>query len=260
VGLMFSPDGKYIASRNLNDVIIRDVQSGKTIAKLELTGLASGMMLDFSPDGQYFAVYNGKGITRIWDIDSHQEVATIKQGQIFMMGLKFSPDGRYLATLADEKLSLWPRDPKEMISEALDRLTRNMDQEESSRFLGLEQGLVINHNFSATWINSILTESIRNNTPVLIASPASSSPREIIRLKYSNASGNRGDWIALYPIGETSENYDKRYEEYLYGKVSGELSFIAPEEEGLYQFRLFADWPNYDAIAISNSIRVSRAG
>ena len=261
--LKFSPDGKNIASGEFNYVIVSEVQSGKIVAKLGLTGIATGLSsLDFSPDSKYLAASDGNGKTRIWEMDSHQEVATINQGTP-LLGLAFSQDGRYLATLTNElKLSLWPRDPKEMISESLDRLTKNMNQEESSRFLGSEQGQKINHNFSSTWINSTLTESIRNNTPVLIASPASASPGENILLKYSGAPGNRGDWTALYPIGETSKNYDTRYYEFLYGNKSGELSFIAPNVDGLYQFRLFADWPNggYDALAISNSINVSRAG
>lgn len=43
------------------------------------------------------------------------------------------------------------------------------------------------------------------------------------------------------------------------GEKEGAFSFTAPEEEGDYQFRLFADWPEggFEVIATSNVVRVS---
>lgn len=99
-------------------------------------------------------------------------------------------------------------------------------------------------------------EKVETEKSTLIASPSSVRPGDLITVKFSGVPGNPQDWIALYPAEAPGERYGEWY--FLEGKTEGELSFTAPEKEGDYEFRLFADWPEggYEAIAISDLIRV----
>lgn len=101
-----------------------------------------------------------------------------------------------------------------------------------------------------------ILERVGAEEPTLTASPSSVRPGDFITLKFSGAPGNTQDWIGLHPVDAPSARYGEWY--YLEGKTEGELSFTAPEKEGDYEFRLFANWPEggYEAIAISDLIRV----
>lgn len=101
-----------------------------------------------------------------------------------------------------------------------------------------------------------ILERVGAEEPTLTASPSSVRPGDFITLKFSGAPGNAQDWIGLHPVDAPSERYGQWH--YLEGKTEGELSFTAPEKEGDYEFRLFANWPEggYEAIAISDLIRV----
>lgn len=94
---------------------------------------------------------------------------------------------------------------------------------------------------------------------VLEALPSQVKPGEKITLRFSGTPGNNTDWISIYPVGEKSENYGEWY--YLEGKTRGELTFTAPQQEGEYEFRLFASWPegDYKAIAVSNPVIVRKS-
>ncbi|NQS89044.1 tetratricopeptide repeat protein, partial [Patescibacteria group bacterium] len=98
--------------------------------------------------------------------------------------------------------------------------------------------------------------SVSEGAPVLKASPSWVKPGERIFLRFSDTPGNNTDWISIYPVGGKSEKYGQWY--YLKEKTSGELTFTAPEKEGDYEFRLFANWPEggYEAITTSNVVRV----
>jgi len=75
---------------------------------------------------------------------------------------------------------------------------------------------------------------------------------------FQGAPGNLDDWITLVPVEAAKELYGERYS--LGGKREGQLSFTAPEKEGDYEFRLFADWPagGYEVLARSNAITVGK--
>ena len=87
-------------------------------------------------------------------------------------------------------------------------------------------------------------------------------PGDPIALKLSGAPGNPQDWIALFPVEVDSRRYTDGHDligENLKGRTEGEFSFTAPQKEGNYEFRLFADWPEggFEVIATSNVVRVS---
>jgi len=88
--------------------------------------------------------------------------------------------------------------------------------------------------------------------------PSSVKSGDQIRLTFQGAPGNLGDWITLVPVQSPAEFYGEWY--FLGGNRRGELSFRAPEKEGDYEFRLFADWPagGHDVLSTSNVVRVGR--
>ena len=93
----------------------------------------------------------------------------------------------------------------------------------------------------------------------LKASPSLVQPGGKIIVEFSGAPGYKTDWIGMYSVGASSENYKEWH--YLRGKINGQLTFTAPEKEGNYEFRLFVNWPkgDYKAIAVSNVVRVVKS-
>lgn len=110
--------------------------------------------------------------------------------------------------------------------------------------------------FEERGLEEILWSEEETQEPSLIPFPVSVQPGEMITLKFAGAPGNTQDWVALYPIDSPSEDYRERY--FLEGKTEGELSFTAPHDEGDYEFRLFANWPEggYQVIAASEVISI----
>jgi len=101
-----------------------------------------------------------------------------------------------------------------------------------------------------------IVEAIEAKEAILTASPSSVKPGDEITVTFQGAPGNLDDWITLVPVEAAKELYGERYS--LGGKREGQLSFMAPEREGDYEFRLFADWPagGYEVLARSNVVRV----
>jgi len=89
------------------------------------------------------------------------------------------------------------------------------------------------------------------------ASPSAANPWDEIVVSYSGAPGFDSDWIAIFSGGAENENYGEWY--YLNGERSGTLTFTAPNEVGIYEFRMFENWAGgggYNDIATSNVVRV----
>jgi WD40 repeat protein len=89
---------------------------GKLIA--ELTGLNPNIMVSaarFSPDGERFALSDGTGTTKIWDING-QLVAELKHPQRQpVFDVAFSPDGNRLVTAnATDTISVWNLNGKQL--------------------------------------------------------------------------------------------------------------------------------------------------
>lgn len=262
--LVFSDDSKYIAAPVYNEAVVWRVDGGQQIANLVHTGIITRIAMSCS--GQYLAATDANGLVRIWNITGGQEVLTIDNG-MGLMSLAFSPDDKYLVTLAfDSSLKIWPLDQRVLINEARDRLTRNISAKELYSYLGnlqLPSGYLQERKNDSTWIDPELFEGVEyivnltRSYPNLNASPNLVEPGQSIMISYSGAPGNKGDWISIYPLGGKNEDYSESY--YLGGNTSGELIFKAPLDKGMYNFRMFADWPKggYDAIAISNPITIS---
>lgn len=70
---------------------------------------------------------------------------------------------------------------------------------------------------------------------------------------------SRTDWISLYRATDPDERYGQWH--YLEGASRGAVTFTAPRAQGLYEARLFLDWPRggYTAVARSALLRVTAA-
>ena len=89
----------------------------------------------FSPNGRYLATTSIDGTVDVWDWASGQEVARVAhEASVFTAA--FSPDGRQLATGGDDRTArIWTVDPANLLSDACNRVTRNLTIEEWRRYV-----------------------------------------------------------------------------------------------------------------------------
>lgn len=269
--LAFSNDDSLIAGQVFDRAIVWRVLGGEMIAELPHKGIINHLAISYN--GLYLAASESNGLIKIWAINSGKELLAIDNDMI-LLDLFFSPDDRYLiCRSSDSKLRMYPLDSEMLVDEARYRMVRNLSKDEREKYLGDEDSgsqvkstdFIQRRETLATWIDPQLLQEVRYNVaqiqsqPVLNASPVSVGPGEAIKVMYSGAPGNRGDWVSIYSIGDKSENFAESY--YLGGNTSGELIFTAPSEEGLYHFRMFADWPagGYNEIAISNNVQIAES-
>lgn len=140
ITIAFSPDGKYLASMDLDGLIgIWSVADGKKIANImspKDRGLVIQAKVTFSPDSKYLATMFGNKV-EIRDAATGMEIIRRDHGGGFLWDVAFSPDGRYLATASnDTTVRLWLWRPKDLINEAASRLTRNLTHVEWRQYVG----------------------------------------------------------------------------------------------------------------------------
>ena len=100
------PDGQTLISA---DSAIRfwDVRTRRENA-LKLSPRAGGdVCIALSPDGRRLAAGASDGRITIWDVASHQEVATLEGHTEELTQLAFTPDGDHLVSASKDQLRVW---------------------------------------------------------------------------------------------------------------------------------------------------------
>ncbi len=98
--VVFSPDGKILASASAGEtIILSDIETGRHLHTLKgHLNEISGMM--FSPDGRTLASISRDDTTRLWDVDTGRHLHTLEHtlegGFIPSSNIIFSPDGNTL--------------------------------------------------------------------------------------------------------------------------------------------------------------------
>jgi WD40 repeat protein len=107
LSLVFSPDGKRIASSSINpenSFVVWDVKTRKVIKRV--TGHNSQIhRLRFSPDGRKIASGETDGVVKVWDAATFQQLHSIKAHAAPVVGISFLPsDGSRFATSGEDGL------------------------------------------------------------------------------------------------------------------------------------------------------------
>jgi WD40 repeat protein len=102
VSLVFSPDGKTLATGNNEDGRIRvwALPGGQEIHELERAGFA--IHLAYSPDGSLLITGTSDGKITIWDTSTWSQVATLSGHTGAVTGVAFTPDGQYIVSGSED--------------------------------------------------------------------------------------------------------------------------------------------------------------
>jgi RNA polymerase sigma factor (sigma-70 family) len=106
--VVFSPDGKTLASGGLEDKAIKlwDVATGKEQATLNSSDQV--VSVAFSPNGKTLASGTWDNTVRLWDVATGKEQAVLKGHAGIVWSVAYSPDGKTLASGSlDQTIKLW---------------------------------------------------------------------------------------------------------------------------------------------------------
>ena len=108
LSVLFSPDGKIVASGGGDGVIQLWRLDGRPICKPIYTQQRSITSLSFSGDGKLIASGGGNGTIRLWGIDGNPVLKPISGHTRYITSISFSPDGKSIASSgADGMVRLW---------------------------------------------------------------------------------------------------------------------------------------------------------
>ncbi len=103
----FSPDNRWLAAGNMDDLKLFDLRSGGP--PRVLSGHTSTLIdVAFSPDGQWLATVSHDRLLKIWQVATGEERFSIIAHSDKVKTVAFSPDGKTIATGGDDYcVKLW---------------------------------------------------------------------------------------------------------------------------------------------------------
>jgi len=106
--VLFSPDGKILASENFADgVKLSDPRNGDLLHTVALRGYSANSIA-FSHDGSILAIGTNRGDVELWDMQTLQLQKTIDVTKWSIYAVALSPDGSILASCgADGTVQVW---------------------------------------------------------------------------------------------------------------------------------------------------------
>ena len=111
-GLVFSPDGRYLASGATDHVIkLWDWEARRQIGNWEVEGSSGRLPVAFSGDGTRLAAGLDDGTVRMWEVATQKEVATLGRHTGPVNSVLFSPDGALLASVSSFSRATGRQDP-----------------------------------------------------------------------------------------------------------------------------------------------------
>jgi WD40 repeat protein len=103
----FRPDGALVAGMNREGVHTFEVASGRKCHWISVRVVQRECRLAFAPDGRRLAIASGTQLSVI-DLETKEEVTSLRQERKFFLALAFTPDGRHLATVShEETVKFW---------------------------------------------------------------------------------------------------------------------------------------------------------
>lgn len=105
-----SPDGKLIAAASRIGVWLYDAHTYHFLSLMAVEGIGLISEIAFSPDSTQIATGDWDGLTRLWHIDTGEELASFVHKD-WVTSIAFSNDGKHLATGSrDGSATLWDVD------------------------------------------------------------------------------------------------------------------------------------------------------
>jgi WD40 repeat protein len=102
--LAYHPEGELLASGGTDKTVrVWDVETGEETLVLE--GHTAGIgwrSIDWSPDGKWIAAGSRNGGLRVWDAVTGEEAASLQGHYSDLTGIRFSPDGTMLASSGED--------------------------------------------------------------------------------------------------------------------------------------------------------------
>ncbi len=98
---ILSPDGRQILISNMNDVVLKDVESGMTVRSFDAAA-DFAIPLAFSPDRKWIAASGRNGETKIWNVKTGEVIRSLTMSAQQTDYLTFSPDGKQILIAGTE--------------------------------------------------------------------------------------------------------------------------------------------------------------